>query len=538
MPKRALDDPDASPSLRKASKRAASSDALPSPTPSKRLHTIHTSTPARSAVSSSWSTPATAYSVPSDSPSNPFGFKRSASLLELPKPTSFSKQLPLRFQFISPDPEPPPEPQRKGKYKAKPKPRAPKPRAADPDADLVTPGYEEQGTYRIVQVPLSYTFRHLHALVLFLFGGDPGSSSSAIPGHLFEAQKRVIMHPQTSRPGEIKTGRPWLRLSRVRDPYYSSQGALDVDLLGDVDADADTVEGEGAGESGWRWDGEDDITLAHIWPRMTFTHAIIYHHDAETQVHISISSQSVPHRKGVGNTPYVFRAFGRVRLDKSYVPSRSPSPPPRLIFPRVRKKPLFPSKHRAPPVTKRSEGPGDTEVESSDDQSRERTITLSTHLPDFDGGLDTSPWNRVDAFQLFLARMDVSDASNPRSRSHPPSRSSPSSLPDASSPRLSSASSLPRDIPSPPYSYKDASSSYSYRSSSPPAITPAPSFALTRFRVRRAERRIELVKRGISEAESDADDDEGAADADAEVEDDAGDDAGEYEFNPFADVDE
>src|SRR5258708_26397076 len=64
-----------------------------------------------------------------------------------------------------------------------------------------------------------------------------------------------------------------------------------------------------------------------------------------TEVHITVNSQTVPQRKGVGKMPFVFRAHGTVGLDPPHPssPSSSPTqlpcplpaplPPPPRIFP-------------------------------------------------------------------------------------------------------------------------------------------------------------------------------------------------------------
>src|SRR5689334_20603673 len=76
--------------------------------------------------------PASVYLTPTDSPSNPFG-RTLPRDPPLPPPTSFSRHLPLRFQVV-------------------------RKKATKPDV------------YRIVQVPLNYTFTHLRAVLVWLFG--------------------------------------------------------------------------------------------------------------------------------------------------------------------------------------------------------------------------------------------------------------------------------------------------------------------------------------------------------------------------------
>ena len=184
------------------------------------------------AFSASWSscpsTPAHYPHTPSDSPTNPFGRFRKLMLLgeemKLPKATSFSKHLPLRLQLV-----------RSGK-----------------------PTRTGEGTYRIVQVPLNYTIRLLHKLLLFLFGVPDLSSSSpststdstspqdasfsSRDSHLFEVLHSIRTYkPNTIRPGHIKSSCTWAKLSSAHHPFKED------------------------GED-WLWQDEEDFTLSHVWP--------------------------------------------------------------------------------------------------------------------------------------------------------------------------------------------------------------------------------------------------------------------------------
>lgn len=253
---------------------------------------------------------------PSDSPTNPFGRIRKLALtsnLTLPRATSFSKHLPLRFQLVRPN-----------------------------------TAEDGEGVYRIVQVPLNFTFRHLHKLLLFLFGagnnnrGKPTtkprrsttrsqardtkrkhSASSLKTGHLFEVHDSMRMHKGPLRPGQIKSARAWAKLSSVRDPLRYRR--LDEEV------NADAEDGEGEGDDEWIWEAEEDFTLGHVWPEggdlsrgVTYVRnppiCILYsltdmivsrqHHTSTTQVHITINTRRIPGRKGVGNKPFVFSARG------------------------------------------------------------------------------------------------------------------------------------------------------------------------------------------------------------------------------------
>lgn len=176
---------------------------------------------------------------PSDSPSNPFGRKRTQVLAHsLPPPTSFSQHLPLRFQFVRPGVSP-----RLG------------------------------GIYRVVQVPLSYTFAQLRCLIAFLFGAGFGDERE--DRHLFEVKKKLSLYSQMYKPGQIKSGFTAVKLSTARDPCrYRPE--VDEDALSTVDCQSSPQQSEGdtgdfsedadEGE-GWTWEPEEDYTLGHAWSR-------------------------------------------------------------------------------------------------------------------------------------------------------------------------------------------------------------------------------------------------------------------------------
>ena len=235
-----------------------SSPTLPPSSPSKK---IHTSTPAsRSTASSLFSTPYTpsVYSIPADSPTNPLGLKRRVNNLTLPKSTPFSKHIALRFQLITgSDVPPPPKPSlwvtssSSSTFPSDNVVHSKNPKAIQ---------YASEGTYRIVQAPLSYTFRHLRALVLFLFSGNP-VTWPPVPGHLFAVHHGISIGAH----GEITHGRVRVKLSRARDPYYSSRSLADIIAAADAQGQGEEDLEDEEEDASWRWEGEDDFTLGHVW---------------------------------------------------------------------------------------------------------------------------------------------------------------------------------------------------------------------------------------------------------------------------------
>lgn len=234
-----------------------SSPSVPSSSPLKK---IHTSTPAsRSTASSPFSTPYTpsVYSIPADSPTNPLGLKRRVNNLTLPKATPFSKHVALRFQLITSSDAPP----------SKPSPwltsSSPSPSLSDNvvhSRNLLATQYASEGTYRIVQAPLSYTFRHLRALILFLFSGGP-ATWPRVPGHLFAVNHGISIGAR----GEITRGRVRVKLSCARDPYYSSRSLADIIAAADARGEGEEDLEDEEEDASWRWEGEDDFILGHVW---------------------------------------------------------------------------------------------------------------------------------------------------------------------------------------------------------------------------------------------------------------------------------
>ncbi len=126
-------------------------------------------------------------------------------------------------------------------------------------------------------------------------------------------------------------------------------------------------------------------------PLQLLTVGQMQHHDDKTSVHITLNTQTVPHRKGVGNMPFAFRAYGTAHLDpprspptsSTPVPGVGSTPAPLRIFPTYKRRvPSPPQRARPEKADGRGEGEGDTELDSS-----------SSDEDDFDGGLDTRVWN-------------------------------------------------------------------------------------------------------------------------------------------------
>lgn len=132
-------------------------------------------------------------------------------------------------------------------------------------------------------------------------GKQPALCFDLEPGHLFEVQKDI----EISRSGEIKSGMTTVKASTTRDPYHYPGNGSEGSLLDAEDGEDDI----------WRWEAEEDFQLSQLWaPGGNIEKGIIYHHDSTTQIHITLNTKKIPGRKGVGNKPFLFMAWGSIDL--------------------------------------------------------------------------------------------------------------------------------------------------------------------------------------------------------------------------------
>ncbi|KAI9444082.1 hypothetical protein H4582DRAFT_2095424 [Lactarius indigo] len=446
---------------------------IESSSPDLPLKRIHTSTPA--SASSAVSTPYTpsVYSTPADSPTNPLGLKRRVNNLTLPKASPFSKHIALRFQLITPAPEsaPPPKP---SLWNTPPdsSPATDEFYSKNPAAEK----YAREGTYRIVQAPAFVLLPPLACRHLYSCSPATPSAPPRAPGHLFSGARQTL-----ALLGTLTTPRA---PSRISSPLRMHRGRVRRTWRTKKE------------DASWRWEGEDDLTLGHVVGctiRATQSTGIIYYHDEKTSVHITLNTQTVPHRKGVGNMPFVFRAYGTAHLD----PTRSVSGG--LLDASTRNR-IDSSPAHLPDL----QAP---RVPSAPQRPRPTTLT---------DGLDTRVWNRT-------WRVPALPLARPRLRTHflffllflslaltIPIAHLPT-ITFLASPLLvsvandaaSSAASL--SLPAGSASWASMASSSPVRSL--PSLTPAPARPRTRYRVARAARRLlGLTERGLeSEAAEEAD---------------------------------
>ncbi|KAI5888604.1 uncharacterized protein SCHCODRAFT_02637192 [Schizophyllum commune H4-8] len=216
--------------------------------------------------------------TPLDSPGNPLGRHHVVKLSRrLPDPSSFGKHVVLRMQLVV------------------------------HSAKRVHP------VYRIVQLPLNYTFTHLRALIAYLFGGPHDGDDHSGGRHVFEVKRDVVMHSK-KRPGEIFSAVTTVKLSGSKHPFTHQ----DEEKV--FDDDEDELQ-----EDDTRWEGEEDFTIAQVFPmglnssdavKDSLTRAIVWKSNTNpaVQLHLTINTEAVKTRRGKGNAPFVFRSHGQTSL--------------------------------------------------------------------------------------------------------------------------------------------------------------------------------------------------------------------------------
>jgi hypothetical protein len=110
-------------------------------------------------------------------------------------------------------------------------------------------------------------------LILFLFSGDP-ATWPRVPGHLFSVHHGITIGAH----GKITRGRVRVKLSRARDPYYSSRSLADIIAAADAQGQGEDDLEDEEEDASWKWEGEDDFTLGHVWEVRSRDpkHGIIY----------------------------------------------------------------------------------------------------------------------------------------------------------------------------------------------------------------------------------------------------------------------
>ncbi|KAM5533566.1 hypothetical protein V8D89_012782 [Ganoderma adspersum] len=479
------------------------------PFPSKRRFLSQSMAPS-SSPSTSRSTPYTlprqpscspwALATPHDSPSNPFGLNRSLRALTLPRPSGFGKHVVLRLQLVSTV-------------------DAPHPRNGPSRRHTEAP-------FRIVQLPLNFSFRLLHMLILFVFASDARllakrkrrvfSPPSPIgrknkgnmrskkgdkdkdkdkdqdqdddeegneEGHLFEVLNDISVCSMAGmRPGQIRkgTGKLYARLSSARERKLFTDPDDEDDVFAGASVKHTTplAEVEKNAEEGWVWEAEDDFMLSNVWSDgLDLKKGIIYHHTPSTLIHITVNQTRVPGRKGTGNTPYVFVAQGgtngAVRI--SNVVS-GPIPP-------------SDDEKENNAISLRKKGKRNTRTTKGRDRHRDRLDELPeedleevSDLAEEEEANDDQRerWNSGDAFQRFLKR----EAARERAmRRHPNLVAPPSPIPPSKSQRSARTNNIlvaPSSSPLPHGKLRSqAQSKHPYRYANASAASSAVSLVLS-----------------------------------------------------------
>lgn len=255
--------------------------------PPPSLPSPYSSSPARpssSIADSSFTSFYSAFSsAPSDSPTNPLGLARARDL-HLPRATSFSKHVPLRFQVVGFD-----APSSRGRQRSSAKAR----------------GKQPEQPFRIVQVPLNYSFRHLHAALVFLFADAiapstdaeappspaPSTSSAELspspppnplpptpevpPEHIFEVMHDAKLYAMAYKPGVIRRARAVVKLTDTSEVWHAA-GEDEAEAASDSEGESDGNTPAPAKER-WKWENETDFHLSRVWDKgLDLSRVIIY----------------------------------------------------------------------------------------------------------------------------------------------------------------------------------------------------------------------------------------------------------------------
>jgi hypothetical protein len=123
-------------------------------------------------------------------------------------------------------------------------------------------------------------------LIAWLYSELPGHGDT--DNHLFEVKKGASIYSSLYKPGQVKSGQTWVKLSSSEDPYRYRKDYLTDDeeeedqLSSDVEEDVekeeeDSDDCEDEEQEDWKWEDEEEFTLGHAWPKgPELERAIVY----------------------------------------------------------------------------------------------------------------------------------------------------------------------------------------------------------------------------------------------------------------------
>ncbi|KAJ3552349.1 hypothetical protein NM688_g4191 [Phlebia brevispora] len=231
----------------------------------------------------------TPVTVPCDSPSNPFGLKRSLIALELPPPTLFRHHIALRFQLVD-------EQKRIGKNLIV--------FLFATDIDINRVKSPKAGVRRKTMTATTGRVSRARASSII----EPTTKGKGKAARTL-AERRAQRETRGADTGSSPGAKTWFKSSSIRDRRLFK----DVfDPLGLTDDESSNPLDEDEPENGaWRWEAEDDLTLGTVWPdRPNLERGIIYHHSPSVSVHITANTLPVEKRRGHGNEPHIFLTQG------------------------------------------------------------------------------------------------------------------------------------------------------------------------------------------------------------------------------------
>jgi len=71
-----------------------------------------------------------------------------------------------------------------------------------------------------------------------------------------------VLYAPSMKPGQVKSGKTFVKLSSLRDPYYSAKSIMD--LVENAESNVGGI-GDDEGDDDWRWEAEEDFTVGHVW---------------------------------------------------------------------------------------------------------------------------------------------------------------------------------------------------------------------------------------------------------------------------------
>ncbi|KAG8911806.1 hypothetical protein FRC03_007325 [Tulasnella sp. 419] len=149
---------------------------------------------------------------------------------------------------------------------------------------------QHSNVFRLVQVPTSYTFRHLSSLMCFLFGWESHYAPE------WRLVKDTVLYSQGPEAGQIKSSRPWKELRPLKSDDKEACKDLSNPFL----------------ESQKKVEDEKNWTIAKVWGQgAIFTQrAAIFNYNLGTPCAVEITVSKAVSMPKASNQPVIIRSKG------------------------------------------------------------------------------------------------------------------------------------------------------------------------------------------------------------------------------------